>query len=142
MDRYSPVRQRLALMGFAKALGSRDNALRRDECGDWRIGGSLGHVYAVPEGFQIMVMGSETARQWTAAKKALAFAKLTQDGDDEGGLILDRLPTAGEATAIRRYCGIAKKREVGEVELARLRAFALEKGFQSKKLASTGGAAT
>ena len=60
-----------------------------------------------------------------AAKKALTFAKVTQDGDDEGGLIFDRLPTANEAEIIRHYLGIAKKREFGAEELARLRERAL-----------------
>jgi hypothetical protein len=42
-------------------LGSRDNALRGDECGAWSGAGRFGHIYAVPgtldrpgvEGFQI-----------------------------------------------------------------------------------------
>ena len=142
MDRYPPSLQRPALLALAKSLGSRDRALRRDEHGEWRINGSKGHAYAVLEGFQFMVMGCETARQWTAAKKALAFATVLQDGDEEGSLILDRLPTADEAGALCRYLGLAKKRELGEEELARLRAFAIGHGFQAKKLASTGGAAT
>jgi hypothetical protein len=132
MDRYPPALQRPALLELAKALGSRDRALRRDECGDWRINGAKGHVYAVPGGFQLMVTGCETARQWTAAKKALAFAKVTQDGDEEGGLMLGRLPTAGEASAMRHYLGVAKKRELSEADLARLRAFASNHGFRTK----------
>jgi hypothetical protein len=47
-DRYPPAMQRPALLKLAEALGCRDNALRRDECGDWRIVGRLGHIYAIP----------------------------------------------------------------------------------------------
>jgi hypothetical protein len=50
-----PERERLS--AFASALGSRAVALRRDECGNWRINGGRGHVYAAPECFQIFVMG-------------------------------------------------------------------------------------
>jgi hypothetical protein len=60
-DIYPPTRQREALLKLVEALGCRDVALRRDECGDWRIKGRFGHIYAVPgtldrpkaEGFQI-----------------------------------------------------------------------------------------
>jgi hypothetical protein len=33
-----------------------------------------------------------SANGWNRAKRALSFAELTNDGDDEGALILDRLP--------------------------------------------------
>ena len=42
------------------------------------------------------------------AKIALSFAKVTQDGDGEGALFMDRLPTKREASAIR-ICSGAKK---------------------------------
>ena len=135
MDLFPPTMQRAALLQFAEALGSRDNALRRDECGDWRIGGRRGHVYAVPgslarpktPGFQIYVQG-ESAREWSYAKKALKFADLTNDGDDEGMLFLDRLPTAAKAEVIRHYAGITKKRFLSETELERLRRLGFHSG--------------
>ena len=52
-----PAPERERFSAFARAHGSRGVALRRDECGDCRINGSRGHVYAAPEGFQIFVMG-------------------------------------------------------------------------------------
>jgi hypothetical protein len=119
-DLYPPAVQRPALLDFAKAIGSRDRALRRDECGDWRVNGSHGNVYAVPEGFQIFVMGWST-KGWTLAKAALSFAKVCNDGDDEGGFILDRLPTRAEGEAIRKWCGIAKRKEFSPEDLAALR---------------------
>jgi hypothetical protein len=136
MDIFPTTKQRAALLKLTKALVSRDSALRRDECGDWRIEGSSGHVYAVPgtldqpkrPGFAILVM-TESARAWTFAQRALSFAKVIADGDAEGGLFLDRLPTKAEAELIRRYCGIPKRREVSEAELDRLRSvgFALRR---------------
>jgi hypothetical protein len=67
-----------------------------------------GHVYAVPGGFAIYVMGW-TTRGWNRAKAALSFARLTNDGDDEGALLLDRFPTKSEAQAIRKWTGIPKR---------------------------------
>jgi hypothetical protein len=49
------------------------------------------------------------------------FATVTQDGDEDGCLFLDRVPTKAEAAVIRGRLRIAKKREVGEGELERLR---------------------
>ena len=163
-------RKREALLKLAKALGCRDNALRRDENGDWRISGSKGCVYAVPglhlprrrpprrrapregagsgtldergvgEGFRCSSLVCGTSRQWTAVKAAMkGFTSLTNDGDDEGALFAGRLTVQakrGAETDPRRYCGVAKKRELGEEELARLRAFALETRFKPKLLAS------
>ena len=75
----------------------------------------------MPEGFQIIIAGDiSTRRWWGAAKRGLAFAKVAQDGDDEGCLILDRLPTEEEAEPIRHYLGISKKRELSPEERERL----------------------
>jgi hypothetical protein len=41
------ARPREALLTLVEALGCRDNALRRDECGDWCISGQYGWIYAV-----------------------------------------------------------------------------------------------
>ena len=59
-------------------------------------------------------------------ERALSFPRVTQDGDEEGMLIMDRLPTAEEAGAICSYLGINKEREYDDETLARLR----EKGRQ------------
>jgi hypothetical protein len=134
MDIYPPTAQRPALLKLAQAIGCRDNALRRDECGDWRINGGRGHIYAVPgslarratPGFQMFVMGW-TARGWNLAKTAFApFTEMDGDGDDEGSLFIDRLPTAQEAKIIRHWLGIAKKAEFSEEVLAQKRERALK----------------
>ena len=136
MDTHPPAKQRAALLKLVSALGCRAAALRRDECGDWRIEGSDGHAYAVPgaldqpsrPGFMLYVMAG-SPKAWTFGKRALAFAKVINDGDEEGAFVMRRLPTADEAALIRRYCGIPKRREVSEAELNRLRSvgFALRR---------------
>jgi hypothetical protein len=126
-DLYPPTAQREALLKLAEALGSRDVCLCRDDCGDWCIKGRDGHIYAVPgmlqrpgvKGFQLVV-GTQSARAWGFAKTALSFCLLTNDGDEEGTLFLDRLPTAEEAAVIRDKLHIPKRREISEAERARL----------------------
>ena len=72
------------------ALDASQLGLRRDECGDYRINGKLGHIYPDSDGFLLYVSTGESARRWTNVKARLAFARVTQDGDDEGALRLDR----------------------------------------------------
>jgi hypothetical protein len=144
-DIYPPTVQRPALLELVKALGCRDNALRRDECGDWRIEGHSGHISAVPgslnrpdtPGFQIYVE-RESVREWSYAQKALKpVADLTNNGDDDGMLFLDRLPTADEAEVIRQYVGVAKKRVLSEEERARL--LSVSVGHRFEKRSGVGG---
>jgi len=129
------------LLTLMPALGCSDTALRRDECGDLVIAGKHGHIYAVcgtldepnKPGFMIYV-SCETLKGWTYAKRALSFARLENDGDEEGIVFLGRLPSKSEAEAIRSYCGIRKKADLSEESLAQLR----ERG---KQLAETRRAA-
>lgn len=64
---------------------------------------------------------SSSSTRWTYAKRALAFAVVTQDGEGDGVLFLDRLPSAVEALAIRKCLGIAKVVEMAPDDLARRR---------------------
>jgi hypothetical protein len=120
-DLYPPVRQRPALLAFAEALRSASTALRRDDNGDWRIKGKLGFIYPIPgplgepgrEGFQLYCE-RETKLAWTWAKKLLSFCAVVQDGDAEGLLFLDRLPTPADAEIIRDVLGVAKRPVYGE----------------------------
>jgi hypothetical protein len=124
-DLYPPAVQRQALLDLMPALGCRDASLRCDECGDPVINGKKGHLVAVcgtiaePKrpGFTIYIMGWST-NGWNKAKVALSFAKLENDGDDEGVFFLDRLPTKSEAEIIRKWTGVAKKAEYSDETLA------------------------
>jgi hypothetical protein len=131
-ERYPPTVQRPALLRLVEALGCRDAALRRDECGDWRINGRQGHIYAVPEGFQLIFFARNGVNEWDGAgphiedymraKRNLAFCRLMQDGTGEGIFLPDRLPTKEEAEVIRDILVIPKKREMGEPSDAQLAA--------------------
>jgi hypothetical protein len=148
MARTDVFQQRPALQRFAESLDSRASALRRDACGDWAIFGSNGHIYAAPEGFQLMI-GCDfdntrwtSARGWESAKKRLGFGKVTQDGDCEGSIILDRLPSKSEGAEIRDILGIPKRVELSEGQLANLRAHAAANAFKPLLPASADEQAT
>jgi hypothetical protein len=79
----------------------------------------------------------EPAQGWNKAKRALAFARVSQDGDDEGILILDRLPTKTEAEAIRHHLGVAKRKEIGPEQLKTLQERA--RGWSKNPLAALAG---
>jgi hypothetical protein len=137
-DEFPSSAERAKLLELAEALGCREAALRRDECGDWRVKGERGWIYAVSgsldergrEGFQLVVMPDgefgdppKGSKEWAWAKKDMArFAALQNDGDGEGAVFMFRLPTAAGAAMIRDRLGIPKKREVSAAERDRLRA--------------------
>ena len=75
--------------------------IRFDRYGDWCIAGRDGHIFADGKAYLIVVMTGESVRRWKNVKKRLAFRRISQDGDDEECLHLDRLPTAHEADLIR-----------------------------------------
>lgn len=103
--------QQLCLL---KALGVWDRALRRDECGDWRISGRTGWIITWGDGNTwCVVVGAPTARAWGFVKKSLDFAQSTQDGDNEGVFRLRHLPNPAQARPLRRALGIRKKVDLG-----------------------------
>jgi hypothetical protein len=86
--------------------------------GDYQISGKHGHVLSDHPGYQLYVSG--TVQRWKRAKRSLPAGKVTQDGDDEGTLRLDRLPTADEADTIRDLIGIRKRRHMTAEALSKL----------------------
>jgi hypothetical protein len=119
-----PTDFRARLLDLAAALDASEKGLRRDECGDWSLYGNCGHIYVDCAGFLLVVYSdsasSQPSRHWTWAKRRLSFCRVTQDGDDEGCLHLDRLPAADEAAAIRDILGIRKRRSLSLETLAAL----------------------
>jgi hypothetical protein len=109
--------RQLQLVG---ALDAWSRAIGRDECGDWRINGRSGHIYADDNGWRLYV-ACRSARAWTSAKGRLGFCRLTQDGDDEGVLYLAAMPTKVQADAIRKALGIRKRLEHSREALERMR---------------------
>ena len=114
---------RIQQKGLLGALNAWGRALRRDECGAWRIDGKRGsiHTWGDSKTWVLFVAG-RSGRHWTAIKDRLSFSDVTQDGDDEGCLRLHRLPTPEQAAAIRDALGIRKKVEFTPDDLARRRA--------------------
>ena len=112
---HQQVRSRLeTLLGV---LDASPTALGLDDCGDWAIFGKLGYIYIHGQGFLFYVTTGESARRWFNVKQRLNFCRLTQDGDDEGCLHLDRLPTKIEASAIREALGIRKRRHLSPASM-------------------------
>jgi hypothetical protein len=107
---------RVAIDAWGRAL-ERPNV--RGWMGDWQITGKSGHVLPDGTGFLLWVCCEGSRRRWTSAKKRLAFCRLTQDGDDEGCLHLDRVPTEPEGKIIRDILGIRKRTTYSPEELAR-----------------------
>jgi hypothetical protein len=106
-------------------LSASDRALRRDECGVWRIAGTRGAIHTWGDGKSwVLFVTARSERHWTWLKRKLGFCQVTQDGDGEGCLRLHQLPSPDQAAVIRDVLGIPKRREVTAAELERLRTYA------------------
>ena len=104
------------------ALNAWGRALRRDECGAWRIDGKRGSIHTWGDGRTwVLFVACRSRRHWTATKERLSFCRVTQDGDDEGCLRLHQLPTREQAAVIRDALGIRKKMEFAPDDLERRR---------------------
>jgi hypothetical protein len=103
------------------ALGAWDRALRRDECGAWRINGKHGNIYTWGGKSWVLYVACRSRRHWEATKTRLGFCEVTQDCEDEGCVRLHQLPTAEQAVAIREALGIRKRMEFSAEHLERLR---------------------
>ncbi|MGJ4888837.1 hypothetical protein ACQR1Y_11615 [Bradyrhizobium sp. HKCCYLRH3099] len=102
-------RDKAELQTLLGALNGAKNSVRVDDCGDCVIEGSRGEIRACGGTFSIYLQ-CHSVRAWNAAKKQLAFCRVSQDGDNEGILTLDRLPTEAEAKIIRDYVGLRQTR--------------------------------
>jgi hypothetical protein len=121
-------RERLRIL--LAALDASPVALRRDlhrdegHKGDYSIHGKWGHIYIDGEGFLLCVTAKDerdqSPRRWTSMKRRLEFCRITQDGDDEGCLHLDQLPTPVQAGLIRQALCIRKRRTLTEDGRAQL----------------------
>lgn len=70
------------------------------------------NIHASDGTFYVYVQ-CRSALHWTHANRQLAgFATVHQDGDDEGVLVLFRMPDESEAATLRHYIGLQQTREV------------------------------
>ena len=112
---------KVSLIDFVDAIDTRHKLIKYDECYNWRIQGTSGHVYAIPEhGVFYICVETGSPRAWGAAKKFMAFCTISQDGDDEGVFRLNRLPTTLEGNMIRRVVGLPKRRRISPETKERL----------------------
>jgi hypothetical protein len=111
---------REGLLILLAALDASPIALQRDlhrdegRRGNYGIHGKWGHIYIDGKGFLLCVTAKDerdqSPRRWTGIKRRLAFCRITQDGDEEGCLHLNRPPTLTQAGLIRQALGIRKRR--------------------------------
>jgi hypothetical protein len=122
------------------SLGAVDRALRRDECGAWRITGKFGSVHTWGDDKTwVLWVGCRSGLHWTHTKKRLDFCTVTQDGWDEGCLRLHHLPTPDQAEALRDILGLRKRTEYSAEHLEALRArTAAWNGLEALEKAETG----
>jgi hypothetical protein len=106
------LQDRAELETLLTALNGAKNAIQRDQCGDWTIKGSRGTIRACDGKFYVYIP-SGSPQAWTWAKKLLTtFTIPSQDGDDEGILTLDHMPTETEAETLRDYIGLRQTRDI------------------------------
>lgn len=84
------------------------NKIEIDACGDPNIYGKKGKLFVGKPFWFIYIFDGN----WNVSKRKLRFMILSQDGDQEGILKLDRLPTIKESAIIREIGGFKQKREL------------------------------
>jgi hypothetical protein len=85
-------------------------SLRRDDSGDWNIIGGRGRIVCCNGSFTITI-DLRSSRRWRSARRALAsFTTCVQDGDGEGVLRIDHLPSVDEAARLRDVIGLRQTR--------------------------------
>lgn len=107
------------LTKLSEVLQSSVERISLDDCGDWNIFGRRGHIFTDSKLWYIFV-AETTKRKWSAIKAKLKFMELSQDGDDEGIMKLERMPSYEEAEAIREVIGLNKRPALTEEHRAKL----------------------
>jgi hypothetical protein len=132
------MHERSKLETLLNALDASPRALRKDGCGDWTIRGKTGQIFADDDGWLIVIQTDESTRRWTNIKRRLSFCRVTQDGDDEGFLHLDRLPNAAKAERIRDAIHLRRKRHYTPEQLTTKAALATGLSRSTTKSPSNG----
>lgn len=108
------VQDRTELEALLIIINGAKNAIRRDECSDWIIAGSRGTIRACDGKFYVYI-SCHSPVIWNNAKKKLSdFTTPSQDGDQEGILLLSQMPATDDAEMLRNYIGLRQTREVTE----------------------------
>lgn len=113
------------LLRLVGALSISKVRLKRDECGHWAVVGRRGHIST--DGTSIYVyLPCQTKRKWEAAKSTLGLP-VSQDGDTEGVLRLDDLPSEPLAETLRRLLGLRRPIRPSDKQRANLARFAFSR---------------
>jgi hypothetical protein len=124
----SKAQEKKHLLALLMALDVSQDNLRLDDCDDWHIvspitddiGCNHARVKSTGDCWAIYVP-CRSKRHWSAVKRKLNFMTITADGDDEGALELDRLPSSAEAAVIRKILRFHKRHQFRPETLAKLR---------------------
>lgn len=90
---------------LSKYLKISPSRMRLDVYGDWNVVGKKGKIFTDGQLWYLYV-SPENSRVWNNIKKKLAFMDLSQDGEDEGILKLERMPSESEAKVVRKVLGM------------------------------------
>lgn len=96
------------LQRLSEAINTSVERIHLDECGDWNIFGRKGKIFTDSKLWYVN-LSCNSKRHWTATKKKLNFMEVSQDGDEERILKLERMPSQEEAEAIRNTVGLNKR---------------------------------
>jgi hypothetical protein len=85
--------------------------MRLDECRTWTSRGKRGYLATWGDGARWFIYCAPgSSRKWNNLRRDLShLGKCTQDGDDEGIIRIDALPTPEQAVLIRKAIGLSKR---------------------------------
>lgn len=107
------------LMKLSDCLETSYQRIHLDECGDWNIYGSKGKIFTDAKLWYVY-FSCGSKRGWNNLKARLKFMEVSQDGDAEGILKLERMPTEKEAEKLRKDIGLRKRTILTEEQRAEL----------------------
>lgn len=123
------------LSQLCDSLDISDNNLRRDELNYWNIFGRKGSIFTDSKLWHVLV-SCDSKRLWSATKSKLKFMMVSQDGDTEGIMKLERMPLPKEAAIVRKVLGLNKRpalTEEARAELVRRGNVLANKGVSSSQ---------
>ncbi len=93
------------------ALDAAQSQMRLDACRAWTLRGKRGYLATWGDGHRRFIYCCPgTVGKWNRMRQALSpLGHCTQDGDAEGIIRIDTLPTPEQAALIRKAIGLAKR---------------------------------
>lgn len=108
------------LIALSEALDISEGRIKLDECGDWNLVSPNGIINTDSECWYLFC-SPQVVRTWNLIKRKLSFMVVSQDGDDEGILKLDRMPSEEEAKIIRKIIGGRRRAHLSKEDRALLK---------------------